>query len=165
MQRMELEVLALVIDLMHLGGIREYARLLVITDGVILPATFPELVHERHVVLGDVVAGVVSRLPGPAGGPCRTVEITGHHVPGDSTFGEVIESFRRLTGAERSSIKVTRLRLRQTRGGENPESFGSRTGSSWTPEQTAVFNSLPLGASLPDGRLLKVALREPYKGR
>ncbi len=81
------------------------------------------------------------------------------------TFGAVVESFRRLTPAERSGIMETRLRLREARSDEDPESFGSRTGSAWTPEETAVFNALPLGATLPEGRLLKVALREPYRGR
>ncbi len=81
------------------------------------------------------------------------------------TFGGVIESFRRLTPAERSGVKVTRLRLRPAAGDEDPASFRSRTGSAWTPEETAVFNALPLGAKLPEGRLLKVALREPYRGR
>ncbi len=81
------------------------------------------------------------------------------------TFGGVIESFRRLTPAERAGIRETRLRLRPARAGEDPAAFGSRTGSVWTPEQTAVFNALPLGATLPEGRLLKVAISEPYRGR
>jgi predicted Zn-dependent protease len=82
-----------------------------------------------------------------------------------TTFGEVIGSFRRLSPAERSRIQELRLRLREARAGDTPDSFGRRTGSAWTPEQTAVFNALPLGARLPEARLLKVALRQPYAGR
>lgn len=81
-----------------------------------------------------------------------------------ATIGETVESFRPITGEERSRIRELRLRLHEARGGESLEAFGRRVGNAWSPEQTAVANGIAPGASLAEGQLLKVAIREPYRG-
>ncbi|SAL87917.1 hypothetical protein AWB67_07500 [Caballeronia terrestris] len=50
------EILALVIDAMHLRGIGEHAGGRVAHARAVLPAAFPELVDDVHVLVGDVVA-------------------------------------------------------------------------------------------------------------
>ena len=82
-----------------------------------------------------------------------------------ATFGSVVHSFRRLTSAERNAIRETRLRVRDGRATEGLESFGSRTGNAWSVGQTAVANGLQENARLSDGQLLKVAVKQPYRGR
>ena len=81
-----------------------------------------------------------------------------------ATFGAVVDSFRKLSSAERASIQEQRLRLREAQPGEDLASFGARTGNAWSPEQTAVANALQVGAPLPESPPLKVALKQPYRG-
>ena len=55
-----LEVLALVLDRVHLGGVGVVGALGVGADGVVLPGALPQLVEHLHVLVGDVVAVVVA---------------------------------------------------------------------------------------------------------
>ena len=80
-----------------------------------------------------------------------------------AVFGQVVESFRPLTEAERQAIRVHRLRLRRAHEGESLTSFGQRVGNAWSPERTAVANQLDAGAALSEGQWLKVALPEAYE--
>jgi predicted Zn-dependent protease len=71
-------------------------------------------------------------------------------------------SFHPLTPAERASIRQTRLRVARARAGESLAALAQRTGAAWEPDYAAIVNGLPPDAPLPGGRLVKVALREPY---
>jgi predicted Zn-dependent protease len=82
-----------------------------------------------------------------------------------ATFGKVVHSFRRLTPAERDGIRETRLRVAAALDAEGIASFGSRTGNAWSVGQTAVANGLQENARLSDGQLLKLAVKQPYRGR
>jgi len=84
-------VVSLVPDTMDLGGIGEDAAGTIPQCGVVLPASFPELVDHLHVFVGDVVTVVVRGLLVLAGAASGAVEIAGHHVPADPPFGEMVE--------------------------------------------------------------------------
>jgi predicted Zn-dependent protease len=71
-------------------------------------------------------------------------------------------SFRPLSDAERSSIDVERLRLAAARGGEGVPELLARTRSSWDVQRAAIANDVVATARLEDGRLMKIAVREPY---
>lgn len=71
-------------------------------------------------------------------------------------------SFRPLTQAERGSITETRLRVVAAREGDTLARLSQRTQDQWKPEMTAVVNGIPLGASLKEGQLVKIAVRQPY---
>jgi predicted Zn-dependent protease len=81
-----------------------------------------------------------------------------------AVFEAVARSFRPLTAEERAGIVEWRLRLRPARAGESLAEFGRRSGNAWSPAETAVANGLPEDARLEDGRLLRVAIPEPYRG-
>jgi predicted Zn-dependent protease len=81
-----------------------------------------------------------------------------------ATFGAVAESFRRLSPGERARILETRLRVHDARGGESLAGFGQRTGNAWSPQRTAVANGLGESATLTEGQLLKIAVKQPYRG-
>jgi predicted Zn-dependent protease len=82
-----------------------------------------------------------------------------------ASFGKVVHSFRRLTPAERDGIREMRLRVAAARDAEGIAGFGSRAGNAWSVDQTAVANGLQDNARLSDGQLLKVAVKQPYRGR
>ena len=84
-------ILALVLDAMHFGGIGENAARAVAQHGIVLPASFPELVDHLHIFVGDVVAVVMRGLLVLAGAAGRAVEIAGHDVPADAPFGQMVE--------------------------------------------------------------------------
>jgi predicted Zn-dependent protease len=77
-------------------------------------------------------------------------------------FDAVAKSFRPLSAEERASIVEWRLRLRPARAGESLEAFCRRSGSAWSPAETALANGLPVDARLREGRLLRVAIPQPH---
>ncbi len=79
-------------------------------------------------------------------------------------FGRVGQSFRAISTAERQSITQKRLRLRTAEASESLDGFGRRVGNSWSAQETAIANGLETTATLGAGQLLKVAIREPYRG-
>ena len=76
---------------------------------------------------------------------------------------ETALSLRSATRAEIQSVKVERIRIAKARAGETLEALGRRVGNVWALELTAVVNDLDRGARLPEGRLVKVAVAEPYR--
>ena len=113
-------MVTLVSDPMHLGGIGENAAGPIAQRGVVLPASFPELVDHFHIFVGDTVAVVMRGLLVLAGAFGRAVEITGDDVPADPSLGEMIE--RRHPPGER----IGRL-IRQIGGHAEAEMFGDRS--------------------------------------
>ncbi len=75
------------------------------------------------------------------------------------------QSLRPLTRQERSSIKVTRLRVATARDGEDLSRLSERTGNAWNLPLTAVLNGLSEKAPLADGQRVKIAVSEPYVRR
>jgi predicted Zn-dependent protease len=74
-------------------------------------------------------------------------------------------SFRAITPEERDAIQVERLRVVPALPGEDLAALGRRTGNAWDPARTAVLNGLLPGATIPPGRLVKIVVSEPYRGR
>jgi predicted Zn-dependent protease len=68
------------------------------------------------------------------------------------------QSLRPLTSRERSSIKVTRLRVASAKDGEDLSRLSERTGNAWDLPMTAVLNGLSEGTSLAAGQLVKIAV-------
>ncbi len=71
-------------------------------------------------------------------------------------------TFRPLAEAQRRTIGVARLRLATARPGESLAQLGARVESAWSVEQTAVANGLAVDEVLESGRLVKVAVVEPF---
>src|SRR5690349_16553946 len=82
---------AFVPDTMDLRRIGKHARFAVAADRVILPTAFPELVDGGEKILRRVVAFVMDASGGQTHPARTTVEIAGHDVPADPSFGEMIE--------------------------------------------------------------------------
>jgi predicted Zn-dependent protease len=78
-------------------------------------------------------------------------------------FLAAARSFRRLTAAERESAEVRRLRLVRCEPGESLAALAARTGSPWTPSEIAVANGIAEESEPGGVRLLKLALREPWR--
>ena len=81
------------------------------------------------------------------------------------TLRGTAQSLRPLTSRERSSIKVTRLRVASAKDGEDLSRLSERTGNAWGLSMTAVLNGLSEGASSAAGQLVKIAVSEPYVRR
>jgi predicted Zn-dependent protease len=73
-----------------------------------------------------------------------------------------VGSFHDLTSAERTSIKVTRLRVIPAREGESLADVSRRTDNQWDVKTTAVVNGIDAQAPLRTGQLIKVAQTEAY---
>jgi predicted Zn-dependent protease len=71
-------------------------------------------------------------------------------------------SFRPLTPAERTSLTETRLRVVAAREGETLAQLARRSQDQWKPEMTGVVNGIQPGASLKQGQLVKIAVKQPY---
>ena len=69
----------------------EHPRRPVAHHGVVRPASLPQSIDRRHVVVGDVVAVVVGSLRWPAIGPRGAVEIARHDVPSDPSARQVVK--------------------------------------------------------------------------
>ncbi len=107
---------------MHLGRIGKDAARTVAQNGVVLPASFPQLVDQLHIFVRDLVAVVMRGLLVLAGAARRAVEIAGHHVPADPALGQVIERRHpsgkrvgRLEGEIAGDAKAEILRHRRHR--------------------------------------------------
>ena len=84
------EVLADVIDAMHLRGVGEDPGCLVAEERVVLPAALPQGVGDLEELVGAVVAAVVRHHVEAEVGR-RARQVRRHHVPADATRGEVVE--------------------------------------------------------------------------
>jgi hypothetical protein len=82
---------AAVVHHVHLGRIDVDAVFLVAQHGAVFPAAFPELVDQRHVFVGQVVAVVVRGLAREAHGARGAVEVAGDDVPADAPAGQVVQ--------------------------------------------------------------------------
>ena len=81
-------------------------------------------------------------------------------------FGADRRQLRRADARrERAGIRETRLRSSTARGGETLSALLARTGSAWKPRLAAVANGIDAGALLRAGRLVKVAVPQPYAQR
>jgi len=69
--RIDLEMPAVVLDAMHVLRPREHAPRTVAQHRLVLPAAFPQLVDDLHVFFGDFVARVVLRLSREPDAPWR----------------------------------------------------------------------------------------------
>jgi predicted Zn-dependent protease len=74
----------------------------------------------------------------------------------------VVDSFHDLTLAERTSIKVTRLRVVEVLPGESLADVSRRVGNQWDVKTTAVMNGVTDNAPLHSGQRIKVAETESY---
>jgi predicted Zn-dependent protease len=83
----------------------------------------------------------------------------GARVP---AFTRTALSFRTLSDRELASIRDLRLRIVEARSAEGIPALSRRTGNAWTPDETAVANGLPPGATLSEGEPLKIAVEVPY---
>ena len=88
---------------------------------------------------------------------------SGEHERNRALFLNVARSFRPLSGELRDSIEETRLRIVAARGGETLSDLSTRTGNAWSLNHTAVVNDLFATDTLAPGRLVKVAISEPYR--
>ena len=79
-----------------------------------------------------------------------------------TTWRETAASFRPLTASERRAIRETRLRITRARHDETIGDVVRRAGSAWTAAEAAVANEVSPGDPLAGGRLVKVAMTEPY---
>ncbi len=77
-------------------------------------------------------------------------------------FTTVAQSFRPLSAEERAGVKEKRIRLIKANAGETIETLAARSNSAWTKEEIAVANALSVENRLEGGRLVKVAIAEPY---
>jgi predicted Zn-dependent protease len=81
-------------------------------------------------------------------------------------FRDTTTSFRRLTAAERSSFRETRLRVVAARPGETMAALLARAGATgWSPDMAAVANGVEPGTPLGARQLVKVPVAEPYRPR
>lgn len=67
-----------------------------------------------------------------------------------------------LREADKERVTVEKLELVKTRDNENLEEFNSRISNILSKEITVLINNLSPGQSLPEGKELKVVLKEPY---
>src|SRR6202042_1504402 len=83
----DLEIPAVMSDRMDLGRIGEDTASAVAKNRVFLPASFPQLVADLHIFVGDVVAVVVRALAAKTDILRAAVEIGGDDVPPCTPFG------------------------------------------------------------------------------
>jgi hypothetical protein len=76
---------------MHLRRIGIRAGYAIVNDGVVLPATLPELVHDLHEFVGHGVTFVVRNLIVAAEIARRAVKRRGDDVPADAAIGQMVE--------------------------------------------------------------------------
>lgn len=78
---------------------------------------------------------------------------------------QVAQSFRPLSEKERAAVREDRIRLVKARQGENVRVIAARSNTVWKPEQIAVANNLTDYEPLREGRVIKIAVSEPYEGK
>ena len=86
-----LEIASLITNWVELGGVGKNPARFVALDGAVLRASFPKLVADLDIFLGDLIAFVVVYLPGEANILGAAVEIRGDNVPGRAALGQMIE--------------------------------------------------------------------------
>jgi predicted Zn-dependent protease len=74
-------------------------------------------------------------------------------------------SFRPLSGAERSQVRITQLQVLEGGAGESIAEFADRVGTPWNIKAISVVNRKPLGTTLEAGELLKVGIERSYATR
>ena len=87
MDARHLEVATVVADRMDLRRIGEDAAGAVAENSIVLPASFPQLVADLHIFVGDVVAVVVRALAAKTDILRAAIEIGGDDVPPCAPFG------------------------------------------------------------------------------
>jgi predicted Zn-dependent protease len=80
------------------------------------------------------------------------------------TFRATAYSFRPITDKEKASITEMRLRVVSARAGEGLDRLSKRTRNVWDAKTTAVVNGIDAGQALEKGQLIKIAVKQPYKG-
>jgi predicted Zn-dependent protease len=80
-------------------------------------------------------------------------------------FDATARSFRALRRSERDSIRESRLRVTEARGGEKSSAVVERTRSSWDSQRLAIANGVKLDEPFRSGQRVKVALPQPYTPR
>ena len=100
------EVLAHVVDVMHLRRIRVDAVLPVGDDRVLLPRALPQLVEHLQVLVGNVEALVVFDFAVQAEVAGRVGQVRGDDVPADPSLGQMVQ--RRHPAGERERRLVRR---------------------------------------------------------
>ena len=107
MDTIHFEVLAVMADPMDLAGFGEDASLMIATNCVVLPASFPEAVLDIHELLGDVVSGVVRHLLATTRALGAAVQVAGHDIPPDPPIGQMVE--RRHPPCERQGRLMRKI--------------------------------------------------------
>jgi predicted Zn-dependent protease len=79
--------------------------------------------------------------------------------------GAVARSFRPLPPQLRNSVRETRLHIVEARAGESLKQLSERSRNEWDLQKTAVTNDVFANEPLGAGRLVKVAVSEPYRPR
>jgi predicted Zn-dependent protease len=79
-------------------------------------------------------------------------------------FRTTAYSFRPITDKEKASITEIRLRVVTARTGEDLGRLSKRTRNVWDAKTTAVVNGIDAGQPLEKGQLVKIAVKQPYKG-
>jgi len=123
-----------------------------------LPAAFTRVKANGDVTLHITWiahGGLIYQVVGMA--PTRNFESL------QALFWSGAHSFGPLSASERAGVKEKRIRLVKAQAGESIETLAARTNSAWKKEQIAVVNNLAVGDQLKEGRLIKVAIAEPYE--
>ena len=81
-----------------------------------------------------------------------------------SVMTETATSFRPLRDKEMATIKEARLRIVPARSGESLSQLSARTRNVWDNKTTAIINGLDEEKPLEKGRLIKIAVSQPYQG-
>ncbi|CAJ2926284.1 Uncharacterised protein [Burkholderia pseudomallei] len=97
-------IAAAMVDRMHLRRLGEHAARGVAHDRAVLPRTFPQLVANLEILVGDRVALVVIRLPRQPEVARGAVEIRRDDVPADAPARQMIE--RRHAPRERIGMLI-----------------------------------------------------------
>ena len=109
--------------------------------------------HERMIV-GDVDKTPLHRAG--SGGQYRAQR---------TALDRAAQSFRAITSSERASIQEQVLAVVTARAGETLVQLGRRTGNTWSPQETAVANGVPLDVRFSGGFAVKIAKERPYRSR
>src|SRR6202167_4648244 len=97
-----LEVPAFMADRVDLVRIGKHAPSPIAQHRAVLPASFPRLVADLHILVGDVVAVVVCALPAKANILGAAIEIGGDDVPASAALREMVQ--RREAARERVGV-------------------------------------------------------------
>jgi len=93
---------------------------------------------------------------------------TGLTAPGaferyESTYLNLVRSFRPLQPEMRRSVRETRLRVVLARGEERIADISQRSGNEWDIQTTAVMNDIFANQPLEADRPVKIAVSQPYE--